>query len=69
MQHNRLLKGAGDNNIIPDEQNGFYSEKKNTIDHLSSLTNIVESGIRNKLSTLCAFIDFRKAYDLIVRNF
>ena len=50
-----------------DEQNGFR-KKKSTTDHLSSLTNIIETRIKKKLSTFAAFVDFRKAYDTVNRN-
>ncbi len=46
--------------------NGFR-KKRSTVDHLSSLTNLVESRIKRKLSTFAAFIDFKKAYDSVHR--
>ena len=52
---------------ISDEQNGFR-KGTSTIDQLSALTNIIETRQKKKLSTYCAFIDFKKAYDLIDRN-
>ena len=39
--NNRLSKWTEDNNIISDTQNGFRKHRS-TIDHLSSLTNIIE---------------------------
>jgi hypothetical protein len=65
--NNRLSKWAESNNILSDEQNGFR-KGRSTIDHVSSLTNIVETRKKQKLSTFCAFIDFRKAYDFIDRS-
>ena len=43
-------------------------KKKSITDHLSSLTNIIKTKIKKKLSTFTAFIDFRKAYDTVNRN-
>ena len=63
----RLTKWTESNNKITDEQNGFR-KKKSTTDHLSSLTNIIETRIKKKLSTYTAFVDFKKAYDTINRN-
>ena len=55
------------NGKIVDEQNGFR-ESRSTIDQVSTLTNIIDSRKKRKLSTFCAFIDFRKAYDCINRD-
>lgn len=63
----RLTIWAETNNKFVDEQNGFR-KKRSTIDHVSSITNIVDTRKKSKLSTFCAFIDFRKAYDCIDRN-
>ncbi len=63
----RLSIWAESNNKLVDEQNGFR-KKRSTIDHVSSLTQIVDTRKKSKLSTFCAFIDFRKAYDCINRN-
>ena len=65
--NNRLSNWAEDNNKIVDEQNGFR-KGRSTIDHISTLTNIIEIRKQRRLSTFVAFIDFRKAYDNISRN-
>jgi hypothetical protein len=65
--NSRLSKWAESNNSIVDEQNGFR-QKRSTVDHLSSITNIIESRKLLKRSTFCAFIDFKKAYDYVNRN-
>jgi hypothetical protein len=52
---------------LSDEQNGFR-KGRSTIDHILSLNNIIDTKKKNKLSTFCAFIDFKKAYDNINRN-
>ena len=64
---NRLSLWAEKHGKIVDVQNGFR-QKRSTIDHISSLTSIIKTRKKNKLSTFCAFIDFRKAYDCIDRN-
>ena len=64
--NDRLTKWAESRDVITDEQNGFR-KKRSTIDHISSLTSIIDTRKKLKLSTFCAFIDFRKAYDSINR--
>ena len=54
-------------NTLVDEQNGFR-KSRSTIDHVSNLTNLIETRIKRKLSTYAAFIDFKKAYDSIDRD-
>jgi hypothetical protein len=39
----------------------------NTIDHLFSLTSIIETRKLPKLSTFAPFVDFKKAYDSVNR--
>ena len=63
----RLTKWAESKNIITDEQNGFR-KKRSTTDHISSLTSIIYIRKKLKMSTFCAFIDYRKAYDTINRD-
>ena len=48
-------------------QNGFR-KGRNTIDHISTLTSIVETRKLKGKSTFTAFIDFKKAYDSINRT-
>ena len=63
----RLIDKLDELNILNDEQNGFR-KGRSTMDHLSTLTSIIESRKLRKLSTFCAFIDFKKAYDWVNRN-
>ncbi|WAR29567.1 RTXE-like protein [Mya arenaria] len=60
----RLSQWLNNSSKIVDEQNGFR-KKRSTVDHLSSLSSVVESRIRKKQSTFAAFIDFSKAYDYV----
>ena len=54
--NSRLSSWCGINNKIVDEQNGFR-KNRSTIDHVSTLTNIIDSRKKRKLSTFCVFID------------
>ena len=65
--NNRISTWCEANGKIVDEQNGFR-KNRSTIDHVSTLTSIVDTRKKLKQSTFCAFIDFRKAYDCINRN-
>jgi len=63
----RLSSWAESNDKITDEQNGFR-KKRSTTDHISSLTSFIDTRKKLGKSTVCAFIDFTKAYDSINRN-
>ncbi|CAG2228891.1 unnamed protein product [Mytilus edulis] len=63
----RLTSKLDDLDCLNDEQNGFRKDRS-TIDHLYTLTTIIESRKLKKLSTFCAFIDFKKAYDWVNRG-
>ena len=63
----RLSSWIESNNILCDEPNGFRSGRC-TIDHVGSLTSIIETWIKKKSDTFVAFIDFSKAYDRINRE-
>ena len=65
--NDRFGMWSEDNGKIVDEQNGFR-KKHSTVDHLSSLTTLLDTKRKCKLSTCCAFIDFKKAYDCINRD-
>ena len=65
--NNRLYTWTEDSNILHDAQNGFRKGRR-TIDHVTSLTTLIETRKLKRKSTYAAFIDFRKAYDAINRN-
>ncbi|XP_052808975.1 uncharacterized protein LOC128237452 [Mya arenaria] len=65
--NSRLSKWSEENNIVSDEQNGFR-KRRSTTDHIMSLYNILDTRKKSRKSTICAFIDVRKAYDTIDRN-
>ena len=56
-----------DNIKLSDSQNGFR-RCRSTIDHLSTLTFIVECRQSQYKATYAAFIDPRKAYDKVDRQ-
>ena len=63
----RLTKFAEENELIVNEQNGFRADRS-CLDHIFTLHNVLR--IRNKQNseTFCAFIDFKKAFDLVDRD-
>ena len=63
----RLSKWVENNGILVDEQNGFR-KGRSTVDHISSLSNLINTRKKAKLSTYCAFVDFKKAYDYVDRD-
>ncbi len=65
--NNRLVTWAEINGLITDEQTGFR-RRGSTLDHLSSLTSIIETRKFKRLDTYVAFIDFSKAYNRINRS-
>lgn len=62
----RLKNYVERNNILVDEQNGFR-KKRSIIDQVFSLTSIIETRKKCKLSTYTALIEFRKASATINR--
>ena len=65
--NNRLSNWEDENSIIADNHNGFRKQRS-TIDHISSLTSIIETRKLHNKDTFTAFIDFKKAYDSIDRG-
>ena len=65
---NQRLEVFGEQcSILLDEQNGFR-KSRSCIDHIFTLTQIVESRLIAKRSTFIAYVDFSKAYDTICRE-
>ena len=56
----RLSKCEAEHSILEDNQNGFR-KSPSTIDHLASITSIIETRKLRKKDTFTAFIDFTKA--------
>ena len=63
----RLRSWAEENKIINDNQFGFR-ENKSTVDCLYILQAIVNRQLNEKRKLYCAFVDFKKAFDLVYRN-
>ena len=64
----RLRKWAEDNEKLSDNQFGFRS-KRSTVDCIFVLTSIINKVLFcDKKKLYCAFVDFRKAFDLVYRN-
>ena len=64
----RLRKWAESNDILNDFQFGFRNGKS-AIDCIFILQSIINKTIKcDKRKLYCAFIDFRKAFDLVYRN-
>jgi hypothetical protein len=64
----RLRKWSEDVNLLTDCQYGFRS-KKSTVDCIFVLSSIINKVIHNdKRKLYCAFIDFKKAFDVVYRN-
>ena len=65
--NNRLSEWEEQNNILHDAQNGFR-KKRSTVDHITSLTSIIETRKLKRKSTFAIFVDFKNAYDAIDRS-
>ena len=64
----RLTAWDDRNGVISDTQNGFRKPLgRSTLDHISTLTSIIETRKVQGKSTFAAFIDFKKVYDSINR--
>ena len=63
----RIQKWLEENNILADEQNGFR-EKRNCIDNIYALSNIINMRKTAKKSTFACFVDLRKAFDTVNRH-
>ena len=68
MLDNRLRKWAENNDLLNDFQFGFRKQRSTT-DAVFILQSIINKSIKcDKKKLYCAFIDFRKAFDLVYRN-
>ena len=63
-----MSKFVKDNALLAEEQNGFRRDCS-IVDHLNSLTAILETRKLKKQSTFAAYIDFTKACDCIPRDY
>ena len=65
--NNQLSFCCESNDLIVDEQNGFRPGRSCT-DHICCLSSIIRNRNTDNLSTYCAFIDLRKAFDWVNRD-
>ena len=65
--NNRLSHWAEDNSVYIEAQGGFRS-KMGTIDSMFVLDNVINWFISNKKKLYCAFLDYSKAFDYVVRD-
>ena len=63
----RLTMWVEENNILSEAQAGFR-KTYSTIDHIFTLLTLVQKQLSRSQKLYAAFIDFRKAFDLIDRN-
>ena len=64
----RLNRCSEDSECIVNEQNGFR-EGRCCLDHILTLNNLPKIRKENNNQTFYAFIDFKKAFDLVDRDF
>lgn len=64
----RLTNWTEANNILNESQAGFR-KSYSTVDHIFSLLATVQRQLSNHRKLYVAFIDFRKAFDLVDRNY
>ena len=64
----RLNRYSEDKECIVNEQNGFR-ESRCCLDHIFTLHNLLKIRKENNYQTFRAFIDFKKAFDLVDRDF
>jgi len=67
LLNNRISKHCESNKLIVDEQNGFRAHR-GCLDHIYSLSSIIRNRMCDNLSTYCAFIDMKKAFDWVNRD-
>ena len=64
----RISSFLDSNRMLGEEQAGFRSTYS-TIDHLFVLKTIIDFYLQKRKRLYCAFIDYKKAFDLIDRKF
>ena len=62
------MKWLEQNKILVDEQNGFR-QKRSCLEHIYSLYTIINNRKLSRQSTYAGFVDFRKAFDMVQRDF
>ena len=65
--NNRLTEWAETYSVYIEAQAGFRSNM-GTIDNLFMLHGIMSHNVKQRKQLVCAFIDFNKAFDYVVRD-
>ena len=65
--NNRLTRFLDDVGALGDEQAGFRAHNS-TIDHIYTLNAIIDFYAQSNQRLYCAFIDYKKAFDLVTRS-
>ena len=65
--NNRLTNWAEDYNVYVEAQAGFR-KGMSTVDNVFILHGLISHSLTNKTNLYCAFIDFTKAFDFVVRD-
>ena len=68
MLNQRIATFLDNNSLLADEQNGFR-KKRACQDHVYVLDSLVRARLNEKLHTFTAFVDLKKAFDCINRDF
>ena len=63
----RLNSYLEDNDMLGDEQAGFRNGHS-TLDHIFVLHSLIDLHLSRKERVYCAFIDYKKAFDLVDRS-
>ena len=63
----RLTSWVEENNLLSESQAGFRKEYS-TVDHLFTLLTLIQKQLSSGKKLYAAFIDFKKAFDMIDRN-
>ena len=66
--NNRISEFFEDEKLLGEEQAGFRSSYS-TIDHVFALKTIIDYYLQKRKRLYCAFIDYKKAFDLIDRKY
>ena len=64
--NNRIVNHLNSGNLLQDEQNGFTRDRS-CQQQIYTLTTVVRNRICENLPTYCAFVNFRKAFDVVDR--
>ncbi len=65
--NNRVLSFLEENGVLHEEQNGFR-RKRSCSDHIFTLSSLVRNKLNEGKNIFAAFVDFRKAFDLVHRD-